>query len=227
MGLETLNAGLDGMALIRSALEASPGKVALVSSFGAESAVLLDMVASIDRTTPVVFLDTGRHFPETLDYQRELCALLGLRHVQTAQPRARDLGRHDPNGQLHAEDADLCCHVRKTDPLSEALDGFEGWITGRKRFQGGTRTRLMTVEPVPSTGQVKLNPLAHWTTEDIRNYRRLRQLPLHPLVNQGYPSIGCAPCTNPSEGEGSRAGRWSGMDKTECGIHLHVDGSGI
>ena len=222
--LETLRSRhgeLDGLALLRGVLaDPSAGRVACVSSFGAESAVLLDMVASVDRDLPVIFLDTGRLFAETLDYQRELCAQLGLRDVRVIRPDPADLRRHDPGGGLHAREADLCCHIRKTEPLERALGGFDAWITGRKRFQGGSRFALPTIEGDPASGRVKLNPLAGWSAEDIRHYRRLRQLPPHPLVIRGYLSIGCAPCTRPvAPGEDPRAGRWWGLDKTECGIH--------
>ena len=213
--------GLEGFALLREALTGPlAGRIAIVSSFGAESAVLLDMVASIDRRTPVVFLETGKLFAETLEFKDELVAWLRLEDVRSIRPAPADLARSDPDGRLWSSDPDLCCHIRKTEPLDEALAGFAGWITGRKRFQGGMRTELQTVETDPVTGQLKLNPLAGWTPEDIRHYRRLRQLPLHPLVAQGYPSIGCQPCTRPvRNGEAARAGRWWHLDKTECGIH--------
>ncbi|MCB1885506.1 MAG: phosphoadenylyl-sulfate reductase [Geminicoccaceae bacterium] len=215
-------AGLDGMMLIRQALTgALRGRVALVASFGAESAVLLDMVASVDPATPVLFLDTGKLFPETLRYQEEICAGLGLLDVRRLTPDASDLRRHDPEGDLHAREPDVCCNVRKTEPLERGLEGFDAWITGRKRFHGGLRADLEPVEAEPETGRVKINPLAGWSAEDIRHYRRLRGLPLHPLVVKGYASIGCEPCTSPvGSGEAPRAGRWRGLDKQECGIHV-------
>lgn len=211
----------DGLALVRAVL-GSPlcGRIALVSSFGAESAVLLDMVATVDPATPVIFLDTGKLFAETLAYQAELCALLGLTDVRHVRPDAASLGRYDQAGDLFVREPDFCCQLRKTEPLDQALDGFAGWITGRKRFQGGARADLPVLEPEPVSGRVKINPLAHWSLEDIRHYRRLRQLPLHPLVTKGFASIGCTPCTTPvGPGEPARAGRWRGLDKLECGIH--------
>ena len=219
-------AGLDGLALLREALTGPlAGRIAMVSSFGADSAVLLDMIASVDRRTPVIFLETGKLFPETLAFKDELIDWLRLEDVRTIRPLAADLDRSDPDGTLWSREPDLCCHIRKTEPLDAALAGFAGWITGRKRFQGGSRTALPAVEADPITGQLKLNPLVAWTPEDIRTYRRLRQLPLHPLVARGYPSIGCAPCTRAvKDGEDVRAGRWWQLDKTECGIHR---GAGI
>ena len=219
-------AGLEGIGLLREVLTGPlAGRIAMVSSFGAESAVLLDMIASIDRTTPVIFLETGKLFAETLAYKDELVSWLRLEDVRSIRPEETDLARHDPDGSLWEREPDLCCHIRKTEPLDQALAGFAGWITGRKRFQGGMRTGMSAIEADPVTGQIKLNPLAGWTPEDIHNYRRLRQLPLHPLIAQGYPSIGCEPCTRPvRDGEDQRAGRWWQLDKTECGIHR---GAGI
>lgn len=211
----------DGLGLVRAVLESSAAsRLALVSSMGAESAVLLDMVATVAPATTVIFLDTGKLFAETLTYQRELCQHLGLTNVRRVTPETSSLERFDEHGDLHARDRDWCCHLRKSEPLELALDGFAGWITGRKQFQGGTRTALPVLELEPTTGRVKINPLARWSLEDIRHYRRLRQLPLHPLQPKGYSSIGCAPCTTPTaEGESPRAGRWRGIDKLECGIH--------
>jgi phosphoadenosine phosphosulfate reductase len=215
--------GLDGLALLRALLREGPlaGRTALVSSFGAESAVLLDMVATIDPAIPVIFLDTGKLFAETHAYREELVDLLRLTDVRVVGPRPGTLARHDAGGDLWSREPDLCCHVRKTEPLQEALAGFAGWITGRKRFQAGLRSQLPTIEPEWSSGRIKLNPLALWSADDVERYRLLRNLPKHPLVDQGYRSIGCVTCTRPlAAGEGPRAGRWWGLDKTECGIHL-------
>jgi phosphoadenosine phosphosulfate reductase len=213
---------LDGLALLRAVLREGPlkGRTALVSSFGAESAVLLDMVATVDPTTPVIFLDTGKLFEETQDYRQELVRLLGLEDVRVVRPAPVDLARHDPKGTLWSRDPDLCCHIRKTEVLDRALDGFAAWITGRKRFQGGLRSALSTIEGEPSTGRIKLNPLAPWSADDVERYRLLRNLPAHPLVADGFASIGCVPCTRRvAPGEPTRAGRWWGLDKAECGIH--------
>jgi phosphoadenosine phosphosulfate reductase len=216
---------LDGGELLAALLgDGGPlgrGGTALVSSFGTESVVLLHMAASVDRAIPVIFLDTGKHFPATLAYRDRLVRLLGLTDVRAARPDATVLARHDPASDLSGRDPDTCCEIRKTDPLAEALHGFQAWITGRKRFQGGLRQRLDTIEEEPGTGRVKLNPLATWTQERVEAYRRLHDLPAHPLLVQGYPSVGCEPCTLPVKaGEAARAGRWFGLDKTECGIHL-------
>ena len=224
--LEELRAGcdeLDGIELLM--VLAGPGgplfrRTALVSSFGAESSVLLHIVACVDRATPVIFLDTGKHFPETLAYRDQLVEWFGLTNLVTARPDQLSLAQNDRHEQLFADDPDLCCHIRKTEPLESALRGFAAWITGRKRFQGGLRSSLATIETEPAGGRLKLNPLANWSAERIEAYRRDYGLPVHPLAERGYRSSGCAPCTRPvRSGEASRAGRWSGMDKLECGIH--------
>jgi phosphoadenosine phosphosulfate reductase len=218
--------GLDGLALLRALLKEGPlaGRTALVSSFGAESAVLLDMVATVDPATPVIFLDTGKLFAETQAYREEMVELLRLSDVRTVRPWADALARYDPGGSLWSREPDLCCHIRKTEPLQDALAGFVAWITGRKRFQAGLRSQLPIIEPEWSSGRIKLNPLALWSAEDVERYRLLRNLPKHPLVDRGYRSIGCTTCTRPvASGEAARAGRWWGMDKTECGIHLPGD----
>jgi phosphoadenosine phosphosulfate reductase len=213
---------LDGLALLRAVLREGPlkGKTALVSSFGAESAVLLDMVATIDPATPVIFLDTGKLFEETQDYRQELTTLLGLEDVRIARPAPAALASHDPGGTLWRQNPDFCCHIRKTEVLDQALEGFAAWITGRKRFQGGPRSALPTIEGEPASGRIKLNPLAPWSAEDVERYRLLRNLPAHPLVADGFASIGCVTCTRRvAPGEPPRAGRWWGLDKSECGIH--------
>lgn len=198
-----------------------PGRIALVSSFGAESAVLLDMVAQVNRHIPVIFLETGKHFTETLMYRDRLAERLGLSDVRDVKPEAARLDREDPEGTLWQRAPDRCCHLRKVLPLAHALEGFDAWITGRKRYQGGERERLPRVEA--AEGRIKVNPLADWSLQEIRNAFMARDLPTHPLTRVGYPSIGCAPCTNPViSKETPRAGRWHGLGKTECGIHKPV-----
>ena len=197
------------------------GRAALVSSFGADSVVLLHMVSVIDRTTPVLFLDTELLFPETLDYQREVAEKLRLR-VEIVKPDRDVTFLRDPNNRLNAHSPDACCAIRKTEPLDRALEPFDAWITGRKRFQGGRRTALDFFE-ADDADRIKINPLAHWSPQDLGEYMTNNRLPRHPLVAKSYPSIGCAPCTTRvAEGENTRAGRWRGQDKTECGIHFEA-----
>lgn len=196
------------------------GRVALVSSFGADSAVLLHMVAGIDPGTAVVFVDTGKLFPETLAYREQLAAELGLGNIIVARPKAKRLATVDPDGTLWSRDADLCCWERKVEPLDDVIINYPCQITGRKRFQAATRATVPEREE-DEFGLVKLNPLADWSEEDVRAYFALHALPDHPLYAQGYRSIGCAPCTRAVKpGEDSRAGRWAGKAKIECGIHL-------
>lgn len=209
----------DAKTIIRRAREEFGDKLAIVSSFGAESAVLLHLAAQVDPAIPVLFLDTGMQFGQTLDYRKQLAARLGLTDVRDLRPRFQDLATEDPNSDLWRRDTDACCNIRKVIPLDLALEGFDAWITGRKRFQGGDRLRLQVVEETPS--HIKFNPLANWTKTDIDAYAAEHDLPAHPLVSQGFPSIGCWPCTSPvEEGQDLRAGRWAGQDKTECGIHV-------
>ncbi|MEM7176641.1 MAG: phosphoadenylyl-sulfate reductase [Pseudomonadota bacterium] len=198
-----------------------PGRIALVSSFGADSAVLLHMVAQIDRSVPVILLETGMLFAETLDYQRDLARQLGLSDLRLVRPDATDLALLDREGRLHEDNKDGCCHLRKTMPLRQALAGFDASITGRKRDQAASRADMPLVETDGRSGKVKINPLATWTAERLRDYREAHDLPPHPLVEKGYLSIGCAPCTSRVDaGEDARAGRWRGEEKVECGIHF-------
>jgi phosphoadenosine phosphosulfate reductase len=213
---------LSGAELLRATLVHGPlsGGVALVSSFGIESAVLLHLVASIDRTIPVIFLDTGKLFPETLAYRDQLQELLGLTNLRTIHPDPRAVARLDADGTLWSRTPDHCCHIRKTAPLDQALEGFAAWINGRKRFHGDVRATLPTIEGEPSTGRIKLNPLVTWSAAELDAYRVTHKLPPHPLAGKGYRSVGCAPCTRPvGPNEDARAGRWWGIDKSECGIH--------
>ena len=200
-----------------------PDQVALVSSFGADAAVLLHMAAEIDAGFPVLMLDTLMLFQETLDYQAELAEHLGLTNVQNLQPDAEDVKGADPTGTLHQYDTDACCEIRKVMPLDRALERFPVTISGRKRFQSATRSGIEVFEA--HHDRLRINPLAAWTARDIRDYMVAHDLPLHPLVAKGYPSIGCAPCTTPvAPGEDPRAGRWRGTAKVECGIHFGADG---
>ncbi len=195
-----------------------PGRIAVVSSFGTESAVLLDLVAQVDRAIPVVFLETGKHFPETLAYRDNLIAHLGLTDVRSVAPAAEDLAWADADGTLWKRNPDLCCRLRKVLPLERALSGFSAWVNGRKRFQGGLRGQIQVFEA--SGGRIKVNPLAAWDPQQISTTFAERRLPPHPLEAAGYASIGCAPCTfKGGDGEGARSGRWQGREKTECGIH--------
>ncbi|MBB36429.1 MAG: phosphoadenylyl-sulfate reductase [Hirschia sp.] len=205
--------------IIHAAQEEFGDRVCYVSSFGAESAVMLSLIADVNPDFPVLFIDTGMHFFQTLQYRDELIEKLGLTNVRTIDPIEEDRLATDPNNDLWKTDTDACCALRKVRSLEPALEGFDAWITGRKRFQGSTRMRLPVFEY--ADGRFKVNPLASWTPEDVNLFFKTRNLPQHPLVEQGYPSIGCWPCTSPvKEGEDARAGRWAGQDKTECGIHV-------
>ncbi|WP_417582506.1 phosphoadenylyl-sulfate reductase [Pelagibacterium sp.] len=229
LGIISLNGMFDEMdaeGVLRQAVEdLLPGDIAMVSSFGADSAVLLHVVSRVDPSVPVYFLETGKHFPETLEYVEMLKSQLGLTNVIALHPDSTDLKRFDPEGTLWENDPDSCCHIRKTEPLEQVLEGFGGWVTGRKRFQTAERGVLPHFE-LTSDDRIKVNPLAYFTHADIDAYKVAHGLPDHPLYERGYKSIGCAPCTSAvAEGEDPRAGRWRGRDKRECGIHFDFNGS--
>ena len=201
------------------------GDVAAVSSFGAESAVLLHLIASIDSSVPVLFLDTGKHFPETIAYKEALRERLGLTDLRDLKPDTELLAQKDANGLRWSFDPDGCCEIRKVLPLKKALAGFDAQFTGRKAFQSSTRSALPRFEI--EEGRLKVNPLADWNKERLDAYVAEHDLPVHPLVEQGYPSIGCSPCTSKvAAGEDPRSGRWKGWDKVECGIHTAVPADG-
>lgn len=199
------------------------GRVALVSSFGAESVVLLHLLSVVAPHTPVLFIDTQMLFAQTLSYQKTLAQKLYLTDIRRLGPAPARLATDDPDGTLHQYNTDACCALRKTEVLEAALSGFDAWITGRKRYQSGTRAEVEFFE-ADGAHRLKINPLAHWSRDDLQDYIINNRLPRHPLVAKGYPSIGCAPCTSPVKpGEDPRAGRWRNSEKTECGIHF-IDG---
>ncbi|MBR0902396.1 phosphoadenylyl-sulfate reductase [Bradyrhizobium liaoningense] len=193
-------------------------KLALVSSFGTESAALLKVMAEVDPAIPVIFLDTGWLFEETLAYRDALIASLGLKDVRSIKPAEETLSREDPDRDLWFSDPDACCRIRKVEPLARALKPFSAWINGRKRFQGNTRADIPVVED--DGVRLKFNPFANVSREEIEAIFVRAKLPRHPLVVSGFLSVGCMPCTSrTTEDEDSRAGRWRGRAKTECGIH--------
>ena len=211
--------------LERAMTDPQVGRIALVSSFGAESVVLLHLVSVIDRSTPVLFIDTEMLFAETIAYQAEVADKLGLTITRITADRAK-LAFEDPDNTLHQFNTDACCALRKTEPLERALSGYDAWITGRKRYQGATRAAVDFFEAEGDI-RIKVNPLAHWDRADLEDYMVNNRLPRHPLVAKGYPSIGCAPCTSPvSPGEDPRAGRWRNSEKVECGIHF-INGKAV
>jgi phosphoadenosine phosphosulfate reductase len=193
-------------------------RLAVVSSFGTESAALLKVMSDVDRSIPVIFLDTGWLFEETLAYRDALIETLGLRDVRSIKPIEETLSREDPERDLWFSDPDACCRIRKVEPLARALAPFSAWINGRKRFQGGARAAIQVVEADGS--RLKFNPLANVSPEEIAAIYADAKLPPHPLAASGYLSVGCMPCTSrASSDEDTRAGRWRGRAKTECGIH--------
>jgi phosphoadenosine phosphosulfate reductase len=222
--LNNLFRGTDTREMLRTVIrDGLAGDLAVVSSFGAESAVLLHLVAQVDPATPVLFLDTQKHFPETLAYRDTLVARLGLTDLRVLTPDAAVLAKNDDKGLRWSWDPDGCCEIRKVVPLAKALVTFDAAITGRKGFQSAIRAGLprFEIDHSDAEGRLKINPLASWTHDEIEAWFHTHGLPRHPLVERGYPSIGCAPCTSKvAPGEDPRSGRWKGWDKTECGIHV-------
>lgn len=219
----SLNASLEGAApeVVIDAIRetVAPGRFAVVSSFGTESAVLLDAMARVDGTIEVLLLDTGWLFPETLDYRDRLVDRLRLTNVRSLHPDAADQAERDPEEFLWASDPDACCHMRKVRPLERALDGMAAWANGRKRYHGGQRSRIPVVEV--DGPRLKVNPLAALDPKDVEQRFESLNLPRHPMQDKGYDSVGCIPCTSRRRpGEEVRDGRWRGMAKTECGIHM-------
>jgi phosphoadenosine phosphosulfate reductase len=211
---------LDGEALLPHFIEGEfPRRIALVSSFGSEAAILLHMAAEIDRHLPVIFLDTGKLFGETLRYRDDLARRLNLADLRIVKPEAEAVAAGDPDSLLSHRDPDACCALRKVVPLRRALSGFDAWISGRKRYQGDLREFMPVIEA--SGEKIKINPLARWSRTRIEAEFAARDLPHYPLEADGFLSIGCMPCTERVAPDADpRAGRWAGREKTECGIHL-------
>jgi phosphoadenosine phosphosulfate reductase len=197
-------------------------QVAASSSFQTQSLPLLHLIAQICPTMPVIFLDTGFHFPETLAYRDELQARLGL-NVIIARPVIEKSQLITTYGEgLYRCDPDLCCYINKVEPMRRALTGFEAWISGVRRDQTNHRQSLTVLESQPN-GPLKIYPMLNWTRAQVQAYIDRHQLPPHPLTTAGYRSIGCVPCTRPVlPGADERSGRWTGNDKKECGLHLPV-----
>ncbi len=228
--LQTYYGHLEAGELLRVMIqEEFVDKITLVSSFGAGSALLLSLVAKVKKDLPVLFLETGKHFPETLEYVETLSQHLGLSNVQMLTPDAQLLANIDKDGSLWSTQPNRCCWLRKVEPLQRALNDFKysALITGRKRYQTEQRATMETIE-LHDDGRFRINPLTHWSKERVKAEFKALGLPEHPLVEKGYLSIGCAPCTRVVKpGEDERAGRWAhtsglpgGDQKSECGIHI-------
>ena len=223
-------AGVDTATMLAELLTGKlSGRIAAVSSFGSESAVLLHMIAQVDRDVPVIFTNTQKMFGETLAYRDELAEQLGFTDLRVYRPDPRLLAEKDRTGLRWSYDPDGCCAIRKVEPLRRALAQFDAWISGRKGFQSATRAAVPLFEIDADEGRggrLKINPLASWDKDRLNAYFTTHSLPRHPLEAEGYLSIGCAPCTSKVvDGEDPRAGRWRGWDKVECGIHVPADGA--
>jgi len=202
--------------IIAAAVREFRGRIATLSSFGTEAAVGLSILARVAPETPVLFLDTKQHFPQTLSYRDQLIEKLGLKNVVSLQPEADELVKEDDEARLFETDTSACCQLRKVRPMAKAMVAYDALITGRKRYHGGERTDL---RPFEFDGErIKVNPLAALRPQEVTAIFRTLDLPQHPMAAMGYPSIGCWPCTAPADGAGTREGRWAGQDRTECGI---------
>lgn len=210
---------------LRKTIKKYDGNIVLATSMGVDSAVLLHMVSRIDPSLPIIFLDTGKHFRETLAYRDELVSRFGLTGFRNVTPDPDEVAKEDPDGTLNKSEPDSCCDLRKVRPLAGVINGYEARITGRKRYQTPERANMPILEE--GGPQAIVNPLAFWTAKDVTRYMRQHDLPPHPLLALGYLSIGCQPCTTRvTDGEDERAGRWRNNQKTECGIHM-VDGKWV
>jgi len=218
--LEKNSDDLGARETLEFAIETYKEEITLVSSFGTDSAVLLHLISQIDKNFPVIFIDTEWHFAETLQYRDELVSYFNLTNVQSVQSLPEKIQKADPWGDLHTRDTNHCCALRKTEPLQSALQDYRAWISGRKRFQTMDRMAMQVFEK-DRHNRTKINPLAYWGIHDIERYFENHSLPRHPLSQDGYQSIGCAPCTKKTlNASDVRSGRWAGCKKTECGIHL-------
>ncbi|GGF34146.1 phosphoadenylyl-sulfate reductase (thioredoxin) [Aliidongia dinghuensis] len=211
--------GVDGEEFLRAIIEDEfPGRVAIVSSFGTESALLLALAARVRQDIPIIFLDTGHHFPETLAYRDLVQRRLGLTGLRTVKAADATLADRDPDAELWQFDTDACCSLRKVEPLQHAIREFDVLISGRKHYHGALRQFISRAEAVD--GLIKVDPIADWSPERVEEAFEALDLPRHPLIARGYRSVGCRPCTIPAgDAADPRAGRWAGQVRTECGIH--------
>lgn len=211
----------DYLEILKWALEHYHDEIIYACSFGAEGMVMLDILSKLPRSAPVIFLDTGLHFPETyqlIEKAKRRYPSLKISMVKPKLTLEEQKARYGDS--LWKKNPDLCCHIRKVLPMQDALKNAKAWISGLRREQSPSRKNIQFINRDEKFKKIKICPLIHWTWEDILTYIRLHKLPYNPLHDRGYPSIGCAPCTRPvSDGEDFRAGRWSGHNKTECGLH--------
>lgn len=205
------------------------------SSFGSYSALLLDFISNVDKQLPILFLETGKHFYETLQFVEDIETRFGLTNITKLHPDSKIVANADEDGDLWKNNVDRCCWIRKVEPLDRYLEENQQIsviITGRRGYQTAERANMKTIE-LDDTGRIRINPFCNWSKDEVIKEFNKRDLPQHPLVEQGYPSIGCAPCTKAVKpGEDERSGRWAhvidiksndstALQKTECGIHLN------
>ncbi len=210
--------------ILRWAVQEFRPNIAVSSSFQTESIALLHRVSQIDPRIKILFLETGFHFQETLDFKKLVIEKLGLTNVVElkADPKRREELMKQYQNEPYKHNPDLCCQINKVEPLDRAIEGLDAWISGIRRSQSETRKDIRIIEEYQN-GLYKINPLANVTSGDIWWYIRQHNLPKHELFDKGYLSIGCWPCTKPVQpGDDERSGRWAGKEKTECGIHTFM-----
>jgi phosphoadenosine phosphosulfate reductase len=217
--LEGLNEELELLEahdILKWAFETFGSRVAISSSFQTQSMPLLHMVARYIPEVPILFLDTGFHFPETLAFRDQIIEEWGLNviNLRYSEGHGEFQRRY---GALYQRDSDMCCYLNKVEPMREALEQYDAWISGIRRDQTENRANTPVIQQ-RSDGLYKICPMVSWTSRDITTYTNRNELPVHPLLSEGYMSVGCAPCTKPTFGS-YREGRWAGSGKTECGIH--------
>jgi len=206
-------------AILEFAVKSFPN-ITFACSFGAEDVVLVDMLQKVSPKTDIFYLDTDFHFKETYETRDRMIERYGLQFVQVKPLMTPEEQAEKHGDELWKSDPNACCNIRKVEPLTRVLGRYDAWITGIRRDQAPTRANAKKVEYDYKFGLMKFNPLASWTSEDVWNYIRANDVIYNPLHDQNYPSIGCHYCTRPVKpGEDPRAGRWSGTDKTECGLH--------
>jgi phosphoadenosine phosphosulfate reductase len=199
-------------------------RLSVATSFQSSGLVILHMLREIRPDLPVLFLDTGFHFPETIEFRSRISDMWDLKVVDLRGSHGSVEGQEAIYGaRLYERDPDLCCHINKVRPLQDALEEYDGWISGIRRDQSPLRsdTPIVEAQLLPSGNEIlKVHPLAHWTRTEVNTYISEHSIPTHPLLERGFASIGCSPCTRAiGDDEDERAGRWDGLTKTECGIH--------
>lgn len=216
-----INTNPDFLDVLRWAFNEYKEEIVYACSFGAEGIVLIDLIHKVNKNAKIIFLDTGLHFSETYELIEKVSKLYPSLNIKLIKPKLSVEEQAIQFGEeLWLDNPNQCCYLRKIVPLKEALTNAKAWISGLRREQSPSRSNTQYINKDEKFQKVKICPLIHWTWDDVMTYIKINHLPYNPLHDKGYPSIGCAPCTKPiTNMEDSRAGRWVGHSKTECGLH--------